>query len=327
MLSTVYLRVWLVGLIILMPMFTPGVSLAMDQADEAVVDPAPLPLTEISHLFDIKHDFRQPSDLAVSETGQIYVVDGVNNSIKAFDAKGKFLFSFGQKGEGPGDFNYPLGIDIDDSGVVYIADTGNHRIQAFTAEGRFLYEVDLPAGEKPADPTDVAVQGDGSHCYIVDNDNHNILVIDLVRQKLINTLGGAGIDKSEFRYPFMVFLGEDKYLYITDVINTRVQVLTNKGKFVTFIGGWGVERGEFFRPKGVAVDHTGRVFVSDSYLGVIQTFDGDSGVFRSGVGDVKTGKLKKFKTPVGLYIDQHDRLYVVEMFAERVGVYQIERQN
>lgn len=326
-LRTVYSRVWLIGLLVLMPLFAPGVSLGMDQTGGASAgELSSLPLTRISHLFDIKQNFRQPSDLAVSKAGQIYVVDGVNNSIKVFDTRGKFLFSFGQKGDGPGDFNYPLGIDIDARGLVYIADSGNHRLQAFTAEGHFLYQVGLPVnGSKPADPTDVAVQRDGSYCYVVDNDNHYILVVDLGRRKTVKTLGGPGIDKWQFRYPFMLSLYEDKYLYIVDVVNTRVQVLTTEGKFVTFIGGWGVERGEFFRPKGVAVDHTGRAFVSDSYIGVIQTFDGDSGVFRSGVADAKTGKLKRFKTPVGLYIDHYDRLYVVEMFAERVGVYQIER--
>lgn len=134
------------------------------------------------------------------------------------------------------------------------------------------------------------------------------------------TIGSPGDEKFEFRYPFLLSLFRDKYLYIVDVINTRVQVISSEGKFVAFLGGWGVEKGEFFRPKGVTVDADGRAYVSDSYMGVIQIFD-NTGFFRSVIGDAQTGKVKKFKTPVGLFVDRDERLYVVEMFGEKVGVY------
>ena len=88
------------------------------------------------------------------------------------------------------------------------------------------------------------------------------------------------------------------------------------------IGGWGVEKGEFFRPKGVAIDNQKRVFVSDSYMGVIQVFR-KTGEFLSAVGDPESGRVKKFIKPVGICIDHNNRLYVVEMFAERVSVYSI----
>jgi hypothetical protein len=104
------------------------------------------------------------------------------------------------------------------------------------------------------------------------------------------------------------------------VINTRVQVLNPDGLFVNFIGGWGVEKGEFFRPKGVAIDKKDRIYVSDSYVGVIQIFTA-TGQFYAAIGEPASGKVKKFKTPVGLFIDGADRLYVVEMFSNKVGVY------
>jgi DNA-binding beta-propeller fold protein YncE len=63
--------------------------------------------------------------------------------------------------------------------------------------------------------------------------------------------------------------------------------------------------------------------VSDSYLGVIQVFD-TNGEFYSVLGDPENGKVKKFQTPVGLYIDDRNRLYVVEMFANKVSVYLIQ---
>ncbi len=113
----------------------------------------------------------------------------------------------------------------------------------------------FPRGKhKPADPTDVAVDEARKRCYVVDNDNHRILVYDLTSLQLIGTYGTPGSEKRNFNYPFLIALDKDNYLYVVEVINTRVQVLNPEGLFVNFIGGWGVEQGEFYRPKGVALD-------------------------------------------------------------------------
>lgn len=289
--------------------------------------PAPgfgMRLTNARFLFEITDKLIQPSDVAVSKDGRIYVVNGVNNQIRIFNQNGKFISAFGAAGSANGEFRNPLGINIDKSGNVFVADSGNHRVQKFDSEGRFIAGIRIPPkNSHPADPTDVVVDDSRKRCYVVDNDNHYILVYDLATLKLTKTYGSPGTDKGAFRYPFLMALDKQGKLYIVDVINTRVQVLDPEGKFVTVIGGWGVEKGEFFRPKGVAIDKAGSVYVSDSYLGVIQVFDA-SGSFYAALGDPKMGKVKKFKTPAGLFIDHRNRLYVVEMLANKVSVYQIE---
>jgi len=281
-------------------------------------------LTYVKHLFDITHGFSEPSDVSVSKDGRIHVVDGVNNKIKIFSLAGKFVSAFGDQGQADGQFKYPLGIDIDDANRIYIADSGNRRVQIFEPGGKFIAKIDIPPkGGRPADPTDVAVDTTRNRCYVVDNDNHHLLVYDLAGLKRVNTYGAVGTGKAEFRYPFLMALGKDRNLYIVDVINTRVQVLNPDGAHITDIGGWGVERGEFFRPKGVALDSRNRVYVSDSHMGVIQVFE-STGEFYAALGDPAYRRVKKFKTPVGIYIDSRNRLYVVEMFAQKVSVYQIE---
>ena len=277
-------------------------------------------LINVELQFEITDQLKEPSEVAVSKDGQIYVVDGVNNRIRIYSSRGTPVSSFGLAGAGEGEFKYPLGIDIPESGRVYVADSGNHRVQIFDRTGGFIAQIKLPALKHPADPTDVAVDDTRHRCYVVDNDNHRILVYDLSTLKMLDSWGTPGTDKRAFRYPFLIALDKQKYLYIVDVINTRVQVLNPDGLFVNFIGGWGVEKGEFFRPKGVAVDKNSRIYVSDSYMGVIQIFTA-TGEFYAAIGEPATGKVKKFKTPVGLFIDRQDRLYVVEMFANKVGVY------
>ena len=278
-------------------------------------------LVNVELLFEISAQLSQPSDVAVSATGQIYIVDGVNNRIRIYSPQGAPVSSFGSEGAGDGEFRYPLGIDIADSGRVYVADSGNHRVQIFDRAGGFINQIKLaPTPKHPADPTDIAVDETSNRGYVVDNDNHRILVYDLSNLQLLDSYGTPGTGKQAFRYPFMITLDKENYLYIVDVINTRVQVLNADGLFVNFIGGWGVEKGEFFRPKGVAVDKSSRIYVSDSYMGVIQ-ISTETGEFYAAIGDPANGKVKKFKTPVGIFIDRQDRLYVVEMFADKVGVY------
>ncbi len=289
------------------------------------VDPAyGLNKIPVNLLFEITNELSEPSDVTVSKEGLIYIVDGVNNKIRIYDKKGKGLSAFGEGGSGRGEFKFPLGIDIDNSGKVYVADSGNHRIQIFNSLGKFIAEIPLTGGKiKTPDPTDVAVDETRNRIYVVDNDNHKIRVYNLLNYKLEKSFGAPGTRELKFRYPFLMALDKDQYLYIVDVINTRVQVLNPDGLFVTFIGGWGVKKGQFFRPKGVALDKGDRVYVSDSYMGVIQVFD-TTGELLGVISDTTDDKVKKFKTPTGLYVDNYDRLYVVEMLAQKVSVFRIE---
>jgi len=92
-------------------------------------------------------------------------------------------------------------------------------------------------------------------------------------------------------------------------------------KTVRSIGGFGVDLGQFYRPKGVCVDENDLVFVSDSVLGVIQAFK-QNGDFSAVLGTEK-GEVLKWKTPLGITIDNRQRLYVIEMLPNRVRVYDI----
>ena len=145
--------------------------------------------TRAVKLFEIDQGLTTPSDVAVSDQGRIYIVDGVNHAVKVFSSNGKKLFSFGSQGIGNGQFQHPLGIDIDSSGTVYVADTGNHRIQIFSAQGKYIDKITIEAGGRhPADPTDVAVDESRRQCYAVDNDNHRIAVLDLREAGLVGLL-------------------------------------------------------------------------------------------------------------------------------------------
>jgi DNA-binding beta-propeller fold protein YncE len=280
-------------------------------------------VTTVKHLFDLEHGFLQPSDVAVGKDHLIYVLDGVNNRVVAFDEQGTFRFTFGGKGTGDGLFNAPIGLTTDSGGNVYVADTGNRRIQVFSPRGTFksLVPVRSPEGENPSDPVDCAVDEKRQRLYVADNDNHRIVVYSLTDYKLLESWGSEGEGMQQLRNPFLIALAQDTSLLVVDVLNTRVQVWSPQGQAVNSIGDYGVDLGQLYRPKGVCIDQDNVIFVSDSYVGAIQRFN-RYGHFKSVMGD-ETGKVKIWKTPVGITIDSKQRLYVVEMLLNRVGVYQI----
>ena len=276
----------------------------------------------LRHLFDIAHSFLQPTDVAVGKDNAIYVVDGVNNTIKVFNEEGDYRFSFGGKGTTKGRFDTPVSVTVDSTGTVHVADTGNRRVQIFTSDGKVKHQITLPVEsvKNPRDPVGVAVDESVKRLYVSDNDNHRVHVYSLPDYKLLTVWGSEGAGMQQFHYPFLMDSNNDGAVFIVDVFNTRVQQWQGNSGLKS-IGEWGVDLGQLYRPKGVCVDKNGLVFISDSVLGVIQLFNSD-GNFKAVLGTEK-GEVLKWRTPVGVTVDNQQRLYVVEMLPNRVRVYRI----
>ncbi|MHC4742165.1 MAG: NHL repeat-containing protein [Planctomycetota bacterium] len=262
--------------------------------------------------------FAMPSDAAVGTDGTLYVLDGVHHRVVVCDSQGSFRFEFGRRGGGSGELLFPLGIAAGADGNIYVADSGNHRFSIFSSDGRALKSVELPRGESGAapDPTDIALDLRLRRLYIADNDNHRLHIYDLAAGRFAGTFGEPGLGQRQFRFPFLMDISADGYIFVVEPINTRVQVLNPRGKFVNFVGAWGVDAGQLFRPKGVAILGE-RVFVTDSYLGLVKVFD-----LRGGFHGLLTdtdGQAIKLVTPTGIAADaKRRRLYVVELKANRV---------
>lgn len=83
--------------------------------------------------------FNLPTDVAFAPDGDLFISDGYGNcEVHKFTAEGKYLFSWGAPGNGPGQFNLPHGVWLDRKGHLLLADRENDRVQVFSQSGEFL---------------------------------------------------------------------------------------------------------------------------------------------------------------------------------------------
>ncbi len=85
-------------------------------------------------------DFYEPPTFAVGKNENIYVLDSGNSRIQCFSKEGKFVFSFGRRGQGPGELSSDARkMKILSDGNIYVIDNPQRRINVYSQEGRFLY--------------------------------------------------------------------------------------------------------------------------------------------------------------------------------------------
>jgi sugar lactone lactonase YvrE len=104
-------------------------------------------------------------------------------------------------------------------------------------------------------------------------------------------------------------------------MNFRVQVFDRKGKFIRVFGSHGRGGGNFSKPKGIAVDKKGHIFVADAMFDNVQIFSphGEFLYFFGGPGQEE----EQFWMPSGLMVDKDDTLWVADTFNHRIQVFRL----
>jgi len=196
--------------------------------------------------------FRQVTDVTWDPAGNIYISDGyINSRVAKADKNGKWLKSFGEPGNKPGQFNTPHNIAADAQGNLYVADRGNRRIQVFDGDGKFLREIriDLPveAGAQPAIGTipDVAkLEAAGSPLTMAPGAPWTVCITPGPNQvlytsdaypgriyklsldgKLLGVLGESGKQLKQFGWIHEIACPSENVLFVGELLNWRVQKL------------------------------------------------------------------------------------------------------
>lgn len=256
----------------------------------------------------------RPQGLAVDAQGRVFVSDVARGGVLVFDPLlGEVRLM--TRSSGFQTFQTPVGVAIGEAGEVLITDADVGIVARLDALG----EPKAPIGRGVLKrPTGVAYDAKQKRIIVSDTDQHELLYFDL-DGRLIKRFGKLGEAPGEFNRPTFLAVWRNE-LYVADTMNARIQVLDlDSGEPLRSIGKRGRNVGDLVRPKGVALDSEGRLYVVESMHDHLLIFD-RQGQFLLPIGG--TGYASgNFYLPSGVAIDDNNRVYVADMFNGRVVTY------
>jgi sugar lactone lactonase YvrE len=246
--------------------------------------------------------FNAPSSVAVDGTGNLYVADYGNSTVRKVTAAGVVTTLAGTAGRagaadgtgGAASFGLLKGIAVDSMGNVYVTDTSGlsrvisgPTIRKITPGGIVTTLAGMAGFEGSANgtgasahfsnPSGIAIDGAGN-LYVGDTNNSTIRKITPagVVTTLAGTAGGwdsvDGIGAAaSFRNPGGVAVDVGGNVYVADTDNATIRKITSVGVVSTLAGaaslGGAVDgigaAARFNWPYGVAADRLGSVYVTD----------------------------------------------------------------
>ncbi len=265
-----------------------------------------------------------PRGVAINQKGEVVVAEGGRGGhcVTVCSSSGKKLRSFGTFHHNDDKYYNPVGVAVDNEENVLVADSVDHYIHKFTAQGKLLTVVSIKGDETDIDyPRGIAFNASNSRVYVVSGSRVQILNSDL---SMYGTFGKRGSGHGQLHDPEHIACDSTGNVYVADRINHRIQVFTAEGKFLRVIaagaagrhGGGGKEQSWY--PFGVAVDSSGRVYVSDNHVSVF-TLEGQ---FVTSFGSFGS-EPGQFRSPRGLAVDSNGVCYVCDQYNHHVQLFKI----
>ena len=264
--------------------------------------------------------FLEPTDIAVGESGNIYVADYGNNRIQILNSLGQLVQTIELKGS-------PHGITLDEDENIYVTEWWDFiGVEKFTKTGEPAANFKIEDQSVFGLPADIAIDSAGI-LYVLEHRNLDIDYGENAGVHKIDTDGsyldflpipGSAIhDISRFT---LMTIDDEDYLYIIDQSGHDVIILdtmTGSSRALALI--------PFSAPTSVAFNPDGYLFVADdrSLLGTksIHVFDEFQLPIRSiGEWGAQDGKISNTH---GLEFDKNGNMYVVDFEQNKIQVFHI----
>lgn len=272
--------------------------------------------------------------VATDSRDRVFVFNRGEHPVMIFDRDGSFVAAWGE-----GLFKRPHGIAIGPDDSVYCTDDLDHTVRKYTPEGRLLltlgtsgqasdtgaasmdYRNIRRAGPPFHYPTNLALAADGT-MFITDGYGNARVHVFSPEGALLRSWGEPGSGPGQFQLPHGIAVDERGTVYVADRENSRIQLFTDAGAYVT-------EWTDVARPCQIHIDRVGDAYVAELgwraglWPGMnAPTPDATGGrvsVFRAGTLLTRRGGGQDpcapgdFFAPHGICVDSHGDVYVAEV--------------
>ncbi len=255
-----------------------------------------------------------PSGLALSpDERRVYVTLGGRGRVAVIDRDASSISTLPTK-----TMTHSVGIAVDADENVYVADRLANAVFVYDRKGGFLRQIGT---DVLADPTAIAIDRPAQQLYVLSGadsskNDHRIEVFAL-SGKHIRTMGNRGHGPGEFNFPSALCVAPDGSLFVSDMLNFRVQQFDRTGQLVGSFGQLGTGMpGSFDKIKGIAFDAFGNIYVVDSMQGV-HIFNPAHQPLMFFAGPPAMG------TPGPIVIDSKNRIFVADYSMHAVHEFQL----
>lgn len=202
------------------------------------------------------------SGVDIDSRGNIYALQRTPSMVMIFDAKGKFLRSWGE-----GLFSKTHALRIDRQDNVWITDKGLHQVMKFTRDGKLLMTLGTRnvAGDNASrialnGPADVAFGPDGD-IFVADGESSNSRIVRYASDgRFLTSWGTKGSEPGQLLVPHSIVMDAHGRLYVANRGNKRIEIYDLKGAFVGQITNAAT-------PYGLAMTRDGTLYVADGTKG------------------------------------------------------------
>jgi uncharacterized protein (TIGR03437 family) len=269
----------------------------------------------------IQASLKKPQSVTVDATGNLFIADSGNHRIRKVSSDGIIrTVAGGGPGFVPDDVGpatdarlaNPLGVAVDGSGNLFIAEAGKHRIRQVSPDGtiRTIAGNELPGFSGDGvlaitasinKPHSVAVDSAGN-LFLADTENHRIRKVSpdgniqtVVGSGSRGSFGDGGPATNAFLWqPVDIAVDRDGNMFIADSeinrirkvsVDRTIQTVAGSGLFGFTGDNRPATSASLNRPRSVAVDSAGNLFIADTQNVRIRKVNRSDGIIQTVAGN------------------------------------------